>query len=85
MRLILDQVLYIVQTLGFRHCSPQQQWWYSYMVEIRTDSSICQCKGPLKGPQNLMSTHSLSCTLTFSQRYEVTYEEKDIYIIRPPF
>lgn len=32
-----------------------------------------------------MSTHSLSCTLTFSQQYEVTYEEKDIYIIKPPF
>lgn len=30
--------------------------------------------GPLKGPENLMSTQSFSCTLTFSQQYEVTYE-----------
>lgn len=77
-------MLCIVQNLGFRPCSPQQQRWNSYMGEIRTDCSICQCKGPLKGPENLMSTHSLPCTLTFSQQYEVTYEEKDIYIIKAP-
>lgn len=69
-------MLCIVQNLGFRCCSPQQQRWNSYMGEIRTDCSICQCKGPLKGLENLMSTHSLPCTLTFSQQYEVTYEEK---------
>lgn len=78
-------MLYIVQNLSFRRFSPLQQWWNSYLVEIRTDCSICQCEGPLKGPENLMSTHSLSCTLTFSQQYEVTYKEKDIYIIKPSF
>lgn len=56
-------MLHIVQNLGFRRCSPKQQWWNSYTVEIRTDCSICQCKGPLKGPENLMSTHTLSPAL----------------------
>lgn len=77
-------MLYLAQKLGSRHCSPQQQRWNSYMAEIRTDCSICQGKGPLKDQENLMSAHSFSCTLTFSQQYEVTYEEKDIYIIEPP-
>ncbi|KAI9515752.1 hypothetical protein NQZ68_022106 [Dissostichus eleginoides] len=69
-------------TITTRHCGPQRN---SYIVEIRTGGSICQCMGPLKGPANLMSAHSLCCTLTFSQQYEVTYEEKDIYIIMPLF
>lgn len=48
----------------FRCCPKQhQQRWNSYMAEIRTDWSVCQCMGPLKGPENLMSTHSFSPAL----------------------
>lgn len=78
-------MLLIVQNLWIRRFSPQQLWRNFYVAEIRTDCSICQCMGPLKGPENLMSTHTLPCTLTFSQQYGVTYEKRDIYIIKPPF
>lgn len=59
-------MLYIVQHLDFSRCSPQQQWENFYMGEIRTDCSVSQCKGPLKGPENLMSTLSLLHSDIFS-------------------
>lgn len=69
---------------GFRRCHLQQQRWNSYFVEIRTECSICQCMGPLKVPENLMSTHSFACTDIFSAVWGYI-QEKDICIIKPAF